>query len=547
MISSVVKIFVDENEFDFDRRDSGDNGKFNLDSETSVSKLKAHFFETLANLGEVVKYKRDETKPGGKLARAVDADNAIVACFHEQPPELPCRSLQHTKGGLMLPGGFLNRWTAHTATVLLVTSQSQARRLTNAFHHFPIHVMPFYPRLDHHFLDAADGNDSDLQYKKKSYDLLYAGRLIANKGHYQLIRALNKWKCSAKTLALVGEFEQDFTIDQSGATHANFPQFHAREVSGLNRNLEILQGSALPSKQLASKYRQAEIFAYPSIHEDENYGLAPREAAACGAIPLVTDLCGLGEFGRKAHGGIVRTWATLGGIRFSLREIPLEAERILSWDSKQKKAATNTNKGLVASECSGANSLTQMKEAVHKLVALPVAPPPTGGWRCPDRLKRLAKYGPTSFREALSCGSDADPDGLYVDGTGYHNKSYSEARFLTAIQGLYTTWPTPPKLLPGVGLRGFWRVGLFNDERALIEYGFPGPRLLRFSESEWPHVQACARQSAQGEVSFEIANDHTAGIFQEAVDLGYLVPDDPESCILPEPNDTLPKPINPTT
>jgi hypothetical protein len=274
-------------------------------------------------------------------------------------------------------------------------------------------------------------------------------------------------------------------------------------------------------------------FVYLSFHEDENYGLAPREAAACGAIPIVTDWCGLGEFGRNAMGGLVRTWPTLGGIRYSLKQAMMEMVRIMSWSSTQREHASAFNKELVASECSGRDSARQMADALATLLELPAAPPPEGGWRCSSRLERLVAHGPASFENAVRKMTGVDRQGLYVEGLGIGSQSHSEADLLAAIQALYTTWSVAPTLKTGLRLHGFWRVGLWEQERALVEFGFPGPRFLRFSEIEWRTVTASVILLGSGDIAFELRDGLAVKVFQCAIELGYLVPDDPMCCYLP--------------
>ena len=79
-----------------------------------------------------------------------------------------------------------------------------------------------------------------------------------------------------------------------------------------------------------------------------------------------------------------------------------------------------------------------------------------------------------------------------------------------------------------------------RQERALVEFGFPGPRLLRFSASEWRIVCNAAQTLMEGDFTFEILDHRVAAVFQRAVDLGYLVPDNPMKCELSESNDRLP-------
>jgi glycosyltransferase involved in cell wall biosynthesis len=536
MISTALKIFVDGNEFDFDEPTKPITANFKLDSATSVSRLKAHFFDTLGKLGEVVKFSAGDAVPSGALAKALEGPDTVVATFHEPPPGLACRLLQHTKGGLMLPGGFLDGWCIRDATVSIVTTEHQAQRLRKAFHPLPFHVFPFYPQVDPVFLDATEGAPRCIGDHETSGDLLYAGRWIANKGVCQLVRSQDRKPCGGGNLGLIGEYEPAFPSSQTGGGHVNYPAFHEREILMRRGQLDISLSPSLPPELLVKEYQKTDIFAYPSFHEDENYGLSPREAACCGAIPVLTDLCGLGEFAVKSVSGVVRTWATLGGIRYSLSELALEVQRLRSMTADQKRLAVRHNWQLVRSECSGSNSERQLREALQHLLQKSPGPPPTKGWRCPSRIDLLAKQGPTAFREALACPLGSDPEGLYVEGMGLLNAGYSEARFLAAIQGLYTTWPSPPQLRSGVCLHGFWRVGLWAEERALVEFGFPGPRLLRFSDAEWKTVLAAARFPTRGEVFFEINVSGAVGVFQRAIDLGYLVPDDPTRCHLPRPN-----------
>jgi glycosyltransferase involved in cell wall biosynthesis len=540
MITSSPKIFVDDNEFDFACRLPSKGDDFKLDAGTSVAKLKAHFYETLADLGEIRRFSRKDAVAGNDLAQAISSPGAFVASFHEVAPELPCRLLQHTKGALMMPGGFLDGWTLRDSTVSIVTSRSQASRLLNAFRDLQFATMPFYPRLDNSFQEPDRSVHDGVASNRFDVDLIYAGRWIANKGIAQVVRAINLWPCDAKSLRLIGGFEHNFPLSQGDGQHSTFAHFFQREILGRNRLLNISTEAALPPETLACRFRNSRVFLYPSFHEDENYGMAPREAALCGAIPIVSDICGLGEFGQKASGGLLKTWSTLGGIRYSLRALSDEVSRVLSWKDEERQQARESNRRMLNAECCPDASRDQLLKAMETLLDRPVAPPPEGGWRCQTRIETLATRGPESFREAFSYGPNSDPEGLYVEGLGYRHEAYSEAQFLAAIQGIYTTWPTPPRLLPGARLHGFWRVALWEYERALVEFGFPGPRLLRFSDTEWASVRSAACSLGAGELEFEIRDDRAAVILQRAIDLGYLVPNQLDCCILPPPNDTLP-------
>lgn len=540
-MKTTVKIFVDENEFDYTPVIPQKIDTFTLNSETSVLKLKAHFFETLQSIGEIVKFKRADVTQESDLARALKENDCLVATFHEPPPELPCRLLQHTKGGLMLPGGFLDKWTfEHPATVSLVTTNLQASLIKQAFPMLPLNILPFYPMIASDFLENAAIDDKQPEQPLTRH-MLYAGRWIANKGLVQTVRSLSLWPSGVDTFEMVGQFERDFSASEYGGNHFNYPLFHFRECVSQNAQLKLVKTASRPPRDLVSSYRSAFSFAYLSFHEDENYGMAPREAAACGAIPLITDWCGLGEFGRNAIGGLVHTWPTLGGVRYSLKDVASESARIMNWTDSQRMYASSLNRELVVSECSGRRSRLEMEQAVTTLLKMPVAAPPDGGWRCPLRLARLINQGPPLFQKVRHGLNMSKIEGLHVDGLGSDCTNYSEIDLLHAIQALYTTWPCAPQLNIGIRLHGFWRVRPWQQERAIVEFGFPGPRILRFSESDWQIVIAATVLLETGDFVFEIKDNAAVIVFQRAVDLGYLVPNNPVQCDLPAPNCQHPK------
>lgn len=535
MISTSIKIFVDENEFDFEKRARPQSGVFQLDSETSVSKLKAHYFETLAELGEIVKFSRSDTSSKGPLSNALQESNSLLASFHEPPPDLACRLLQHTKGGLMLPGGFLGAWTFREATVSLVETVRQKKQIERAWGSLPLKLGVFAQRLATDlFFPAADRMEKldrfDGDHCNTEFNLVYAGRLIPNKGISQLVRALNLWPISKIKLTLIGSYEPEFLISQAGVNCPHFESWFSREVLARNSTVSIHQTPPVSQATLAKVFRDSDVFLYPSFHEDEASGNAAHEAVLCGLPAIVTDWCGLGQLGRNNRGGALPTYATLGGVRYSLFSLRQQIGSVCSRERSTTQSMVEKDVDWVLSTYDPNWMRNSLRTASDGLTKMPVAPPLAGGWRCPDRLERIATHGPAPFRDAVSASHAFTPDGLYVDGTGYECNEYSEAHLLRAIQGLYTTWPEPPKLKTGIRLHGFWRVALWGDERALVELGFPGPRLLRFSIADWLVVLSSASFSQGGEVTFKVEDYRSAVVFQRAIDLGYLVPDDPMVC-----------------
>jgi len=67
-----------------------------------------------------------------------------------------------------------------------------------------------------------------------------------------------------------------------------------------------------------------------------------------------------------------------------------------------------------------------------------------------------------------------------------------------------------------------------------VEFGFPGPRILRFNEADWSDIVAVANPLSMDEIEFAPKDEGTCRILQKAVDLGYLVPHELSACRLPQ-------------
>ena len=65
-------------------------------------------------------------------------------------------------------------------------------------------------------------------------------------------------------------------------------------------------GPIYDQQQLISHYQQAALFVYPSLAEQgETFGLAPLEAMACGAVPIVSNLACFRDFITPGVNGLV--------------------------------------------------------------------------------------------------------------------------------------------------------------------------------------------------------------------------------------------------
>lgn len=526
------RFLVESSEYDFCFTPPQASGGNPIDSTTSVSRLKQQFFEALAALGDIVRM--DSSWSVADRRKICLLDDAMVVSFHEDPhPEVNCRLLQHSKGGFMLANEYLRGWTFRASTMSLVETQCQvdqlkkglgaqcpplgvfAQSLAKEYFHVPSANEQMAARAAYHLSDA------DLH-------LMYAGRLIAHKGLPQVVRAMNIWPLERARLTVIGSPEPAFYISQNGGTHVTFEQYFMREVVGRSAHLPVRIHSALSQGDLAKAYWSADAFVYPSIHEDEASGNAAYEAVLSGTAALVSDWSGLGHLGRNTRGGCVRTYPTLAGVRYSLKDlrtlIGAVAQRSVKINEAQKQDAE-----WVAVERDQLRMRNSIAAAVDELFRHQPAPPPDRGWHSRQLVSNWSSTGPAAFKEAIHKGGEQTPDGLLVDGTGIASDGwYSYPHLLQAVQAMHTTFQHTPPIDMSMRLRGFWRVALWEQEQAIVEFGFPGPRIKRYSEAAWRILRSSAslRQGMASELEFRSSNTESTRLLQELVELGYIVPDE---------------------
>ena len=133
--------------------------------------------------------------------------------------------------------------------------------------------------------------------------ILFCGRIHPEKGIALLIEAFMQ-ACdrglSGWTLRLVGPAD----IASGGGGHPWLEGLLDRpRAAGLP--VEWL-GPIYGEQELQSQYQQASIFVYPSLAErGETFGLAPLEAMAFGAVPIVSDLACFRDFISTGLNGLV--------------------------------------------------------------------------------------------------------------------------------------------------------------------------------------------------------------------------------------------------
>jgi hypothetical protein len=501
-----------------------------LNSTTSVRKLKAHFFECVRSLGNLTLL--DENLSHSELASIFQQPDAVLAHVHriQDSPSwyaVPKRTLAHSLGDFLLPDPLYRYVTMHRAnTVYLVTAAFQKARLEKHLGAAAPTMAVFAPRLDETlFRPPTPGERTSARaafgLSEGAIHIVYAGRWLATKGLCQLLRAFHLWPMAKATITVVGGFERTFPIMFASASHYTFPSFFRREFVVHMKGKTLRMSDPLAGEGLRNALWSADLFVYPSVHEDENFGMAPREAILCGVPVVVADFCGLHPLASSMPWGGVATYPTLCGPRYSvwqLRKTIAEAVIAKRWDAETCAVA-------VRKECDPSVSRLSMEKAVTSLLSVPLVIPIEVREAERKGRNELFRYANSHVVRAFVDKAKEVPDGALVDGMGMHNPSFPELQLLQAIQGFYTSVDKAPIVEAGSRMRGFFRVSLWREERAIVEFGFPGPRMKRYGEADWASLVSCVTAGNRSDITMAPRTKAQIALAQDLVDLGYVVPD----------------------
>lgn len=182
-----------------------------------------------------------------------------------------------------------NRWHAVSSAVAEAVLREQPRESHR------IRVIP-------NPLPFSTARSPETSLPGKDRIILYAGRLHPEKGLDLLIRAmrdshLKRWITEWR-LDLVGPWQ----VREGGGG-----EDYLNHLKSLAEGLPVaFVGPVHDPNALSDHYRRSSVFVYPSLAErGETFGVAPLEAMAFGAVPVVSDLACFRDFIRAGRNGLV--------------------------------------------------------------------------------------------------------------------------------------------------------------------------------------------------------------------------------------------------
>lgn len=498
-----------------------------INRSTSVVAYKRWFFDCLSQLGKIipVKAKLGERKLRALLAR----ESAIFVSVNYILEEdflfkIPHRLLRLTLGLLFLPQYVYTMKYLPSAQVNLVSTQFQLDRLRSTFGNLAPEMAVFNCKVDTDYYTIPNHNQR-LQARKqqrigeKQLHIIYAGRLIMTKGICQLIRALDIWPVSDNiVITIAGNIEDGAGLAFSLAKHTTFSQFLNEEVLR-NKKRHWLRFQAAKDKQeLRELFWSADLFVNLSIQPDENFGITPHEAMSCGLPIVTTNFGGLRSLAESMLWKGVDTYPTVFGARFSLKQFRVLLQRVII---ERNSLSSQEYRNFVLEEFNPQISKNNLKKAIEYLIKRP--PEMSGNSKRfkRDIKKQLFNFVDDRILKWLIDTRRLLPRGAYVYGDEPCHFAFP------IVQGIYSAMSMPPKVDKNSKWRGFFKISLWDKERALVEFGFPGPRIHRYSNKQWNTLVRCIHYSKLDDEYVAIPrNKEEILIIQELVNLGYLVSDD---------------------
>jgi len=490
---------------------------------TSVAEYKKWFFSSLGRFGRIIPIGMTEKE--NTIARVLDRPDTIflsanIASASIDWSMIPHRLLQLSLGSLLLPQHLFEARSLATAQVQLVSTDFQRDQIISYVRNAAPRMEVFPPRVDTDFYIPPRGHERLRARRKqglakKNIHIVYAGRLIVTKGICQLIRILDRWPIPNVVLTLVGDIEQDNKVGFSLAQHKNFAYFLEDEILRQRPRPWLRFQQPKQRCDLRELFWSADLFVNPSIQPDENFGITPRQAAACGVPVVTTDFCGLRPLAENMPWKGAHTYPTIAGSRFSLKGFRELLERALIEKSLLTPADYHA---AVAQECNADGSLKNLESALHYLRQRPT-----------EKMLRRKNSEADIKRHLFRCvATEAFARYLQLRkaaprGAGVYGDTPFDPAF-AIVQGIYSFLSSPPIVERNTPWSGFFRIAFWDKESTLVEFGFPGPRICRYPKTLWRSLSSCIRRLEQDEYAVIPKNKTQVAIVQELADLGYLVP-----------------------
>ena len=520
-----LKFYILENDYLYCLKNDKE-GRLAINAETSVIAYKGWFLDCLRQFGRVILVNESKLKePAFKLL--LKKKDALFVSVNFLPVcdlllKVPHRLLRLSLGALLLPKGLYASKCLPSAEVTLVSTKFQADRLNSYLEPLTPKMAVFSPKIETDYYVMPTKLQRSFArrihgIKEGEYHIIYAGRWLVTKGICQLIRTLDIWPLSNIVLTLAGNVEEDNRIASSFAHHKTFSQFLSNELLGNIQRHQLRFQQAKDKKELRELFWSADLFVNLSIQPDENFGITPREAMSCGLPVLTTNFCGLQPLAETMPFKGVDTYPTLSGSRFSLKQFRVLLQRALS---ERNLLPGGYYRKVVTEECNPKTQKDNLKDALAYLLKRPPEKPLNKGITQRNiKKKLLASVDDRVFEHYIDLRKEL-PTGAYTYGDGPSNYAFSIA------QGIYSAMVFPPKVKKGSIWRGFFRNALWEREKALIEFGFPGPRIRRYPKELWRSLIKSVHYQKSNEFVIIPEDKGQILITQELVDLGYLVSDD---------------------
>ncbi len=220
------------------------------------------------------------------------------------PPAITCRSVVtiHDCIHLMFPQYLPNRaayvyargsmWSAtRKADRILTVSEASKRDILRFFGVRPEKVQVVYNAIDERFLLPPDEDGMDRIRRRYQLDrpfVLYVGNIKPHKNVERLIAAFGRARAACS---------DDLQLLIVGDELSRYPSLrqmvHRHRLDKAVRFLGFQ-----PASTIASFYRLARAFAFPSLYE--GFGLPPLEAMACGTPVVTSNVSSLPEIAGDA-------------------------------------------------------------------------------------------------------------------------------------------------------------------------------------------------------------------------------------------------------